>query len=400
MSLSPHDAFPADDRVSLELPPLAVLPVTVYSNEPDLLRPVLSATPRVTAVYRQPEEYRADDRGLVILDRFIPPQRPAADSIWIDPPAEGSPIPIRSTVEQAPFERWDTGNPVAAGLRAKDFKLEKASVFETAPADLRIGEVAAGPVIVARPGKPKMAVFGFHPALSGMRYELATPLLFANLLRWVSPEIFRQWEIGASSVGTVKLQLDPDTAPADVKVISEDGSPVPFTLREGALNFFAGRPGGVRVLAGDREYVYSTHSSPALGWQVGAARRRAPRHSPIAAGCGGLDRFVAVAGHRGGLGLLAEWFLYGRGSAPRRSGLLLKAGRMAAILLALAAPHIAVYQTKSPLPCWRTRQPAFPRKISVPNRRSPAGWRVRVAATGRVSSPLPAPHARRPRRVP
>src|SRR5271157_2401536 len=208
VSLSPHDAFPADDRVSLELPPLAALAVIVYSNEPDLLRPVFSATPRVTAVYRKPEEYRAGDGGLVILDRFIPPQRPAADSIWLDPPAEGSPIPVRSTVEQAPFARWDTGNPLAAGLRAKDFKLEKASVFEAAPTDLRIGEVAAGPVIVARPGKPKIAVFGFHPALSGMRYELATPLLFANLLRWVSPEIFRQWEIAGASVGTVKLQVD------------------------------------------------------------------------------------------------------------------------------------------------------------------------------------------------
>jgi len=125
-------------------------------------------------------------------------------------------------------------------------------------ADVRIGEVAAGPVIVARAGKPKMAVFGFHPELSGMRYELATPLLFANLLRWVSPEVFRQWEIAAGSVGTVKLQLDPDTAPADVKIISDDGSPVPFTVYEGTLNFFAGRPGGVRVLAGDRVNVEMT----------------------------------------------------------------------------------------------------------------------------------------------
>jgi uncharacterized membrane protein len=348
VSLSPHDAFSADDRVSLDLPPLAVLSVTVYSNEPDLLRPVFSATPRVTAVYRKPEEYRDDDRGIVILDRFIPPQRPAADSIWIDPPTQGSPVPIRSTIEQAPFERWDTGNPLAAGLRAKDFKLEKASVFETAPADLRIGEVAAGPVIVARPGKPKMAVLGFHPALSGMRYELATPLLFANLLRWVSPEIFRQWEIGAGSVGTVKLQLDPDTAPADVKVVSEGGSPVPFTLHAGALNFFAGRPGGVRVLAGDREYIYS-FALPQLWdgqWEPPAgARRGIPRWQPGPAGSIDLWPWLAIAG---ALALLAEWLLYGRfwrGSASR-SRWLLKAATLAAILLALAAPPIAVYQTK------------------------------------------------------
>ncbi len=73
----------------------------------------------------------------MILDRFIPPQRPAADSIWIDPPAQGSPIPVRKTVEQVPFERWNSGHPAAAGLRAKDFKLEKARVFDAAPDDAR-----------------------------------------------------------------------------------------------------------------------------------------------------------------------------------------------------------------------------------------------------------------------
>ncbi|MGA2271633.1 MAG: VWA domain-containing protein [Bryobacteraceae bacterium] len=319
VSLSPHDAFPADDHVSLELPAQPVLPVTVYSREPGWLRPVLSATPRVAAVYRKPEEYRGDDPGLVILDRFIPPQRPATDSIWIDPPAQGSPVAIRSTVEQAPFQRWDTGNPIAAGLRAKDFKLEKASVFEAAPADLRVGEVAAGPVIVARPGKPKIAVFGFHPALSGMRYELATPLLFANLLRWVSPEIFRQWEISGGSVGTVKLTLEQDTAPADVKVISEDGSPLPFTLRQGVVNFFAGKPGGVRVLAGDREYIYSL-TLPQLWdgqWEPPAeARRGIPHFQPVVEGSSDLWPWLAIAG---GLGLLAEWLLYGKARrAPRR----------------------------------------------------------------------------------
>ena len=194
------------------------LAVIVYSAQPELLRPVLSATPRVAAVYRRPEEYRANDTGLVILDRFIPPQRPQADSLWIDPPAMGSPVPVRATVEQAAFSHWDTEHPGAAGLHTKDFKLEHAKVFEVGASDGRIGEVAAGPVIVARPGKPKIVVLGFHPALTGMRYELATPLLFANLLRWISPEIFRRYEISGGSVGAVKLVMDQDTAPADVKV--------------------------------------------------------------------------------------------------------------------------------------------------------------------------------------
>ncbi len=67
-------------------------------------------------------------------------------------------------------------------------------------------------MIVARAGKPKIVVLGFHPALSAMRYELATPLLFANLLRWMSPEIFQRSEISGGSVGSVKLAMDPPAA--------------------------------------------------------------------------------------------------------------------------------------------------------------------------------------------
>jgi hypothetical protein len=263
-------------------------------------------------VYRKPADYRPNDTGLVILDRFIPPERPAADSIWIDPPAQGSPIPIRQSVTNVPFARWDPDHPAAAGLRTKDFKLEKASVFEAGADDGRIGEVEAGPVIVARPGHPKIVTLGFHPALSAMRYELATPLLFANLLRWVSPEIFRLSEAGGGSVGTVKLPLDQDLAAKDIKVTAEDGTPLPFTLRERTLEFFSGSPGAVRVLAGDRELMYSL-TLPQLWdarWDPPAdAHRGIPRFPQV------LDQFSELwpwLALLGAAGLLTEWLLYGR----------------------------------------------------------------------------------------
>jgi hypothetical protein len=273
---------------------------------------VLAAMPRIAAVYRRPENYRSDDAGLVILDRFIPPRRPQADSLWIDPPAMGSPIPVRTTVEQAAFSRWDTEHPGAAGLHTKDFILDHATVFEVGAGDGRIGEVAVGPVIVARPGKPKIVVLGFHPVLTGMRYELATPLLFANLIRWIAPEIFRRYEISGGSVGAVKLVMDQDTAASDVKVTADDGSAVPFTMRERTLNFFSGTPGEVKVVAGDREYLYSL-TLPELWeskWTPPAdAHLGVPRFTPILESSSDLWPWLALAG---GLGLLAEWVLYGR----------------------------------------------------------------------------------------
>ena len=55
--LLPHDAFPADDQATLQLPSQPALRVTVYSAEPDLLRPVLAASPQVVATFRAPAEY-------------------------------------------------------------------------------------------------------------------------------------------------------------------------------------------------------------------------------------------------------------------------------------------------------------------------------------------------------
>lgn len=312
VTLTPHDAFPADDHAELELPAQPLLQVTVYSDEPDLLRPVLSATPRVAATYRRPSEFRPNDKGLVILDRFVPPERPAADSIWIDPPAQGSPVPVRTRLENVPFAGWDSSQPAAAGLRTKDFKLARVTVFEAAPSDSKIGSVEAGPVVVARPGTPKIVVIGFHPALSAMRYELAMPLLFANLLRWISPEIFRHWEVTGGSVGSVRLELDQETNPKEVNVTAEDGAALPFSVRDRTLDFFAGAPGPVKVTAGDREYLYSL-TLPELAdsrWHPPAdARSGIPHFAPVLDSSTDIWPWLAVLG---AAGLVAEWLLYGR----------------------------------------------------------------------------------------
>ena len=251
----------------------------------------------------------------MILDRFIPPQRPTADSIWIAPPADGSPDPGENDRgERAPSRIGMRDNPAAADCAPRISSSKKSLVFETRARRCAIGEVDAGPVIVARAGKPKIVVLGFHPALSPMRYELARPLLFANLLRWVSPEIFLRSEIGGGSVGTVKLQVDRrHQAAKDVKVTAEDGSPVPFTLRDKTLNFFAGAP-GVGARAGGRSRIHVLADAAAVVGQPSGSRRRMPiaafraslRCWSVSAICGrGWHCWAAP-------GLLAEWMLYGR----------------------------------------------------------------------------------------
>ncbi len=312
-TLFTHDAFPQDDRAVLELPPQKSLSVAVYSDESELLRPILAANPRVNATFYPTKDYSAmPQRDLVILDRFRPPTVPAVDSIWIDPPIPGSPIPVRTRLTTPKVARWRSGHALGSGLRTQDLRLESATVFEAAPSDIRIAEVDGGPVIVARPGKPKIVVIGFHPARSGIRYELATPLLFGNLLRWTTPEIFRRWELTGGSVGSVKMTLDSDLAESDVRVLSEDGRTLPFTVRERTLNTFVGAPGTVRVIAGDREIVYSL-TLPEVAdtmWEPPAGIRRGiPPARQAGAGSREIWQLLAILG---AAGLLLEWYLFGR----------------------------------------------------------------------------------------
>jgi hypothetical protein len=148
-----------------------------------------------------------------------------------------------------------------------------------------------------------------------MRYELATPLLFANLLRWMSPELFQRLEISGGSVGSVKLAMDsaaPGKQAPNVKVVGEDGKSLPFTVHDNAIDFFAGAPGAVRVAAGDREFMYSL-TLPELSdskWKPPAtALKGIPAFAPVVAAARDVWPVLALLG---ALCLLAEWMLYGR----------------------------------------------------------------------------------------
>ncbi len=312
------DAFPQDDRAVIELPSQKALRVVVYSAEPESLRALIAANPQVDAVFEQPAKYDAQAKAdIVVLDRFIPAARPRADSIWIQPPAVGSPIPVRRTRSAVKLETWRSETTLGAGLRTKEVLLDSAELFNPAPGDLVVAESGEGPLIVARPGKSKLVAIGFHPVRSSMKYELATPLLVANILRWMAPETFRRLDVQAGTVGTVNVPLDKGTDPASVRVLGENERPLPFTIQDNVLRFFSGAPGTVRVLMGDRELVYSLTLPDVAeaAWKPPqGVRRGIPRASARSITAIDLWPWLAVLG---GLGLLIDWLLFGRSRAFR-----------------------------------------------------------------------------------
>lgn len=309
LRLLPNDQFPNDNNAQVEIPADQPLDVTVYSDSPEQLKPILAANPRVTATYKPASQYSAKDKGIVILDRFRPEIRPAAASIWVDPPAANSPIPVRARIANPSQLRWITDNAIGSGLRTRDVHLAGVSVFNAAPDDLKVAEVDGGPIVVARPASPKLVVVGFQPG--AMRYELATPLLFANILRWMEPDTFVEKQVNTQPVGTVNVSVARGTDPSTIRVLGPDGAAIPFTVEGNSVHFFSGTPGTVRVLEGSRESIYSL-SLPELAdgkWTVPDDARK------------GLPSFRDTATSRDiwqGLAVLAgailafEWFRWGR----------------------------------------------------------------------------------------
>ncbi len=306
------DPFPQDTRAVLELPARRIVPVTVYSAEPDLLRPVFNAIPGVQASFKPPSAYDPNlSTGVVLLDRFAPPSAPRTDAIWIEPPAGQSPIPVSTTASHVKIKRWRVDHPLGTGLRAGDVEIASAEVFHPGPNDVAIAESDAGALVVARSAKPRIVVLGFHPVRAGMKYELATPLLFANIIRWVAPDVFRSWQLTAGTVGTVDAELETEADPSSVHVQTEDGKVLPFTVEGRTVRFFSGTPGIVRVLTGDRELVYSlTLPQPGdVVWKPASVRHGMPGRAPYEPSARDIWQWLAVLA---AAGLVADWMLFGR----------------------------------------------------------------------------------------
>jgi hypothetical protein len=317
--LYPKDAFAGDNFVAIELPQLRSLHVTVYTMQPDAIRPAFASDSRINAEFKTPYQYKPDNDGLAILHKFRPETRPQGNVLYIDPPADRPPVPIQDRIDHPEKLQWIPDQPLTAGLRARDVQIESTSIFQQGPGEMRVAEVDKGPVMLAREtdgGKNHVVVMGFDPFAGGMRYELATPLLLANILRWVAPDVFRDVDVGAQSVGPVAMAYTSNKADT-VKVLTDDGGNLPFNVRDRNVTFFSGQAQRVRVLAGNSERVYSL-TLPEL-WDVkwtppSNIRRGIPSWSEALKGNADLWPFLAILG---AAILIFEWVKYGRYSPTR-----------------------------------------------------------------------------------
>lgn len=315
-SIEPGDTLPTDDHAALALPKPGLLRMAVYTSRPEVLKPLLQANHRLVAEFLRPDQYAPKPAAdVMLLDQFAPPQNPGIPSLWIKPPTEHSPIPIAARSQEVTVSRWNSESSLGAGLHAKAINLPEAELFETFQGDIPVAETDKGPVVVARPstsGTPRLAAIGFDPLAGDLRFELTTPLLFANLTRWLAPEAFRASDYTASTVGSISLPLDPNERAEQLSVMDDRGYHVPFTVRNQTVQLYVSRPSVVHIVSPERERIYS-FTLPEVAdkqWKPPATVAEGlPAPASISPSAFDLWQWLALLG---ALGLLAEWLWFGR----------------------------------------------------------------------------------------
>ncbi len=316
-SISPGGSLASDDRASVFLPQGEILRVVVYTDRPQILRPLLEANHELKAVFYTPAQYSAKpNASVVILDRFDPATPPEVPGLWIDPPKDRSPLPVKSSVTDA-LVTWNSGSALGLALRAKALRVPGANIFQLFEGDAAVASAPEGAVAVVRTGqsKPKTAVIGFDPAAGELRYEVATPLLFADLLQWLDPMAFRTLALTAEQIGLVSLRLDSAEQRSPLQVTGDRGAAIPFTRHGDALQIFVTRPTTARIASVDRERVIELRL-PSVGDQIWRAPSGAtnglPALTSFTPAARDLWKWLALAG---GAGLLLEWVLFGASPA-------------------------------------------------------------------------------------
>jgi hypothetical protein len=316
--VTPEDSFAADNSASIPLPSRLSHTAVVYSDQPDRLRPLLAAIPGLAVQFSQRPvsqplgESPRRESAFSVFDRVAPDS--PSDGLYLRPPAGPSLPRVARVVRQARVTQWARTHPLAQGLRDRDVTLPEVSIFEPEPGDEVIAESEAGPVIVARTGDGhKRVFFGFDPAATALRHTLAAPLLVANAVRWLAPEVFRGLEIVAVAPGLVETETLAE-AEDSVEVSSPENPNLPWSWSSGGrLRFFAGQPGAVRVRTPSRQMDFAL-TLP----QVGAANWEPPenvlRGIPPPRGEGSaatatLWRWLVLASL---LCLLIDWTFFGR----------------------------------------------------------------------------------------
>ena len=252
MSIAPGDSLAADQHVKLLLPGLVPTRIALYTYRPEEFRSLVEVVPNASVSLRKPEDYQSSPRDidLMILDRLSPAAAPKIPVLWVTPPGENSSFALSREVAHPTAFQWNGEVTPARGLYAQDLPVPVADVYQLSAGDTPVLSVPAGPVVVVRSGgtpAQRSAVLGFDPTSEKVRYQVTTPLLWMNLVQWLTANTLAPARIEVGAAGDAVIQPEQGISPGDIGIRSQAANP-PLIFSNTRAQFFAAQPAAVRYM--------------------------------------------------------------------------------------------------------------------------------------------------------
>ncbi|MFZ5890126.1 MAG: vWA domain-containing protein [Myxococcota bacterium] len=242
-----RDELPADDRAYALMPERRRARVLVVTRGNTYLEAALLLDEYLDVSYVEPSLYPPKERfDVTIFDNVAPRLAPNTGSaLYLNPPAEGSPVKIEKAIKDFGFDHWSRKNPILRFLALGDVQVANGSRLVPEKGDEVLGASDQGPILVsgARAGQ-HFVVLGFDPRDSDFVLRPAWPLFVLGTIDAFVAEdtgylsayqTGRSWRIPAPS-GVESAEL-----------LTPRGEKLTVPVKEGRAAFFGNQAGFYRL---------------------------------------------------------------------------------------------------------------------------------------------------------
>lgn len=180
-----RDELPVDDRGYALMPERKRARVLVVTRGNTYLEAALLLDEFLDVTTVLPEGF---DSGplydVTIFDNVAPAGAATAGAaLYLNPPAEGSPVPLGKTLDMFGFDRWERKSPILRWMAMGDIQVLDGHTFQPGPRHRVLGSSEFGPLLVSgQRGSQRFVALSFDPKRSDFVLRVAWPLFLLNTI--------------------------------------------------------------------------------------------------------------------------------------------------------------------------------------------------------------------------
>src|SRR5574341_863209 len=321
-----NDPMPLDDIAWAVYTPPVSGRVLLITEGNLFLEQIFNSLPNVEAFKSPPGAVPEDPFDLYVFDGWLPDELPQTDMLIINPPRSTPYFVVQQPFTDTAFVR-QADDPIMAFVDFSDVAIREAVRVETSGWAQPLAEAEGGPLLlVGQVGGQRIAVLTFDLHDSNLPLKISFPILMTNLMGWYAPA--RPFDAPDVVHPGDAVVIRPQAATTTYRITFPDGAVQTYQLDQGQPGFTATDQLGiyrVELLAGEQPQI---SGSFAVNLFSPEESRIAPRdtihigQSEVNPGqtdeqYGEREFWPWLAAVALAV-LLAEWWVYHRGSTLQR----------------------------------------------------------------------------------